>query len=82
MKDLEEGGFYHDLVRKLCNEGHRVFAVYPIERRFNAKSTTTESDNFNSFGVKTLNIQKPNYIEKTNSTVLLSHKFKKAIFEH
>jgi len=81
MKNLEESGIYHDLMRKFCEKGHTVFAVYTIERRHNEKTTIYSDYNFNSLGVKTLNIQKAHFIEKTISTFLLSSKFKNAILK-
>ena len=81
MKNLEESGIYHDLMRKFCEKGHTVFAVYTIERRHNEKTTIYSDYNFNSLGVKTLNIQKAHLIEKTISTFLLSSKFKNTILK-
>jgi len=81
MEDLGESGIYHDLMRKFCDEDHRVFAVYPVERRVNAARKTVSSGNYSSLGVKTLNIQKTNIIEKSISTLFISHLFKTAILQ-
>lgn len=77
--DINGKGIYTDLMRKFRNEGHNVFIVSPRERQFHIPTNLTESDNVKILGVKTLNVQKTNVIEKGLGQVLLEPLFKRAI---
>jgi len=77
MKDIN-----CDLMRKFKAEGHNVWVVYPRERRFNLPTEEYEQLGINMLGVKTLNIQKTNVIEKGVGTILVESQFKRAIKKH
>ncbi|OWV16443.1 glycosyltransferase WbuB [Fibrobacter sp. UWB4] len=74
-----EHGIYTDLMRKFRDEGHSVYIVTPLERRFGKKTELIESGGVKILGVKTLNIQKTNVVEKGIGTLLIESQYKSAI---
>ncbi|MBQ4525254.1 MAG: glycosyltransferase family 4 protein [Bacteroidaceae bacterium] len=82
IRDIQTRGIYTDLMRKFRDEGHNVYIVSPNERQFNLPTALTEVDGVQILGVKILNIQKTNPIEKGLSTILLESQYKKAIEKH
>lgn len=79
IKDLKSRDIYTDLIRKFRNEGHNVYVVTPHERQFSLPTSLSEVDGIHILGVRTLNIQKTNIIEKGIGTVLLESQFNQAI---
>lgn len=72
-------GIYTDLMRKFRNEGHQVYLVTPHERSFGKPTQLFEMDGVHVLGVKTLNLQKTNIIEKGLGQVLVEGQYKRAI---
>lgn len=66
-------------MRKFRDEGHSVYIVTPHERKFGKKTELVERDGIKILGVKTLNIQKTNVIEKGIGTLLIESQYKSAI---
>ncbi len=79
ITSIEPKGIYTDLMRKFRDEGHSVYIVTPHERKFGKKTELVECDGVKILGVKTLNIQKTNVIEKGIGTLLIESQFKSAI---
>ena len=79
IENLGERGIYHDLIRKFCEEGNKVYTTYPLERRNGKKTNMFTNGNFSRIAIKSLNIQKTNILEKTLSTFSISWIFKRAI---
>ena len=82
---IDVHGIYSDLMRKFHNEGHEMYIVYPFERRDGKPTSLEETPGVHYLGVRTLNIQKTNVIEKGIGTVLVESQFKRAIdmyFKH
>lgn len=79
IEDINERNIYADLLRKFRNEGHDVFIVTPIERRFKQKTSVQTTERAKILRVRTLNIQKTNVIEKGISTLVIEGLFLKAI---
>ena len=77
--DISARGIYPDLLRKFVEEGHKVYVVSPRERRYGIATGVVMQEEATLLGVKTLNIQKTNVIEKGIGTVLLENQFKSAI---
>jgi glycosyltransferase involved in cell wall biosynthesis len=75
IEGINERSIYADLMRKFRNEGHEVFIVSPVERRFHQKTNLKTSDGVHILRIKTLNIQKTNSIEKGISTLLIEDFF-------
>lgn len=72
-------GIYTDLMRKFRDEEHSVYIVTPHERKYNKITELVECDGVKILGVKTLNIQKTNVIEKGIGTLLIESQYKFAI---
>lgn len=79
FSDFSERGIYTDLLRKFAAEGHNVYVVSPRERRFKMPTELTHQGRGTILGVKTLNLQKTNVIEKGLGTILMEFQFKAAI---
>ena len=77
--DLNERGIYADLMRKFVHDGHNVYIVIPFERRIQRATSLFESAGAHILGVRTLNIQKTNVIEKGVGTLLLERQYMRAI---
>lgn len=77
--DLNGRGIYADLMRKFVHEGHNVYIVVPFERRTQRETSLFESAGAHILGVKTLNIQKANVIEKGIGTLILESQYMRAI---
>ena len=79
IKEIKSRGIYTDLMRKFRDEGHNVYIVTPYERQFALSTSLSEVDGIHLLGVRTLNIQKTNIIEKGIGTILLETQFNRAI---
>lgn len=79
MNDIRSRGIYTDLMRKFRDEGHHVYIVAPVERRYKQPTSLKEEDGISILQVKTLNIQKTNVIEKGLGILFLEEQFKRAI---
>ncbi len=79
MHSVEDRGIYADLMRKFRNEGNRLCIVAPRERRTGECTNLQEVDGVQVLGVRTLNLQKTNMIEKGVGQVLVESQFKRAI---
>lgn len=82
IKEIKSRGIYTDLMRKFRDEGHNVYIVTPYERQFALPTSLSEVDGIHLLGVRTLNIQKTNIIEKGIGTILLETQFNRAIKKH
>lgn len=85
IKDINSRGIYTDLLRYFIKKGHNVYIVSPTERRFGEDTQLIENENHSILKVRTLNIQKTNFIEKGIATILLEYQYEKAIkkyYEH
>lgn len=79
LRDISQRGIYSDLMRKFRDEGHNVTIVSPCERRLNHHTSLQEVNSVRILGVRTLNLQKTNVIEKGLGQVLVERQFKRAI---
>lgn len=79
LTGLDIHGIHVDLMRKFRKEGHEIYIVTPRERRLGEKTRKYDSGGVHFLGVKTLNLQKTNAIEKGIGQVLVESQFKKAI---
>ena len=79
IDNISSRGIYTDLMRKFRDEGHNVYIVTPYERKYGLSTSFKEVDNVHILGVKTLNLQKTNIIEKGIGTILLEKQFFNAI---
>lgn len=79
INDIEEHNIYADLMRKFRSEGHQVYIVTPIERRFNHSTSLEVTNGVKILHVKTLNIQRTNIVEKGIGTLLIERQYIRAI---
>ncbi len=79
ITDISNRGIYTDLMRKFRDEGHIVYIVTPFERFMGKPTELMKREGVHVLGVKTLNLQKTNTIEKGIGQVLVEHQFKRAI---
>ena len=79
ITDVHERGIYSDLVREFVRHGHSFYVVKPNERKTGRPTEVTESDGVRILGVRTLNIQKTNVVEKGIGTLLLEGQYHRAI---
>lgn len=79
IPSIDERGIYTDLLREFKKNGHSITVVFPLERRFKQKTSFYNKEGVTYLGVKTLNIQKTNIIEKGLGTVLLEYQYNYAI---
>ena len=79
MASLEQRGIYQDLLRCFVADGHKLFVVFPQERRLGKETRTSDNDGVHFLGVKTLNLRKSSVIEKGVGQVLVQTQFKRAI---
>ncbi|KFF24537.1 glycosyltransferase family 4 protein [Chryseobacterium vrystaatense] len=82
INTLQERGIYHDLMQEFSDHQHDVYIVSPVERRENQKTTLKKEGNASFLNVKTLNIQKTNFIEKGVSTLTIEKLFLRAVKKH
>lgn len=79
VDDLNKRGIYTDLLREFVKNDNDVYVVSPIERRYKVKTHVEKQGRAFILNVRTLNIQKTNFIEKGIGTVLLESQFLCAI---
>ncbi len=79
---ISRRGIYTDLMRKFRSEGHEIYIVTPRERREGDPTSLIEKDGVHILGVRTLNLQKTNVIEKGVGQVLVESQYKAAIKKH
>lgn len=72
-------GIYPDLLRKFQSEGWNIYVVTPHERTLGLPTELKEDGGVHILGVKTLNLQKTNAIEKGVGQVLVESQYKAAI---
>ncbi len=82
ITDIEQRGIYTDLMRRFVRDGHEVYIVVPFERQTGRQTELFQSGSAHILGVKTLNIQKTNVVEKGIGTLLLERQYMSAIKQH
>lgn len=79
MTEIRRRGIYTDLLRKFQSEGWNIYVVTPRERSLGLPTELKEDGGVHFLGVKTLNLQKTNAIEKGVGQVLVESQFTSAI---
>lgn len=79
IDSLQPKGIYHDLMREFSKHDHHLYIVSPLERREKMKTCLKIEGNTKFLNVKTLNIQKTNFIEKGFSTLYIEKLFSRAV---
>lgn len=79
ITDINARGIYTDLLREFIHHGHRCYIVTPKERSTGEPTRVTDFPGGKILGVKTLNIQKTNIVEKGIGMLLLERQYLYAI---
>lgn len=66
-------------MRNFRDEGHGVYLVAPCERRTGQKTHIIDMNGVKFLKVRTLNIQRTNFVEKGLGTLMIERQFKQAI---
>jgi glycosyltransferase involved in cell wall biosynthesis len=82
IDDINVSGIYSDLISKFVSEGYDATIICPIERRFGLKSRIIISNGVKIIQVKSLNIQKTNFVEKIISTFIIEFMFLRAFYKN
>jgi len=82
INDLSDKGIYTDLMRKFAKEGHSVFIVTPLERRYKQSTELVRNGVTSLLRIRTLNFQKAGLFEKFLSALLINIQFKRGIGKH
>lgn len=76
---LQERNIYTDLLREFVKDGHRVYAISPVEKRQKQETHLIREKKAAILRLQIGNTQKTNIIEKGISTVMIEPAFRKAI---
>jgi glycosyltransferase involved in cell wall biosynthesis len=79
INDLTDRGIYTDLMRKFAIEGHNVFIVTPLERRYRQRTEMVKTGTISLLKIHTLNFQKASLFEKFFSVQLINSLYKRGI---
>lgn len=79
ITDLNGEGIYPSLLRNFRKEGWGTYIVAPRERSLGIKTEFVKSNGTSILGVRTLNLQKTNVIEKGLGQVSIEMLYKKSI---
>lgn len=79
ITNLNTRGIYTDLIREFIRHGHVFYIVTPFERSTKMPTSVMDIPGGKILGVRTLNIQKTNIVEKGIGTLLLERQYTRAI---
>lgn len=82
INGINDDSIYSSLLRKFREKGYGVYIVTPRERSLGLPTQLTEVEGLKILGVRTLNLQKTNLIEKGLGQVLVERQYKQAIKKH
>ena len=72
---IYESNMYTDILREFTKNGHYVYSISPIERRYNGKTNLVCEKNSKLLRLRIGNIQKTNLIEKGISTLAIEQQY-------
>lgn len=79
IETISSRGIYPDLLRYMRDQGHDIWLVSPRERSLRMPTGMSVSDGIHFLGVRTLNLQKTNKIEKGLGQLLVEYQYRNAI---
>lgn len=79
IESISTRGIYSDLLRYMREQGHDIWLVSPRERSLGMPTGMKNVDGIHILGVRTLNLQKTNVIEKGVGQLLVEYQYRKAI---
>ncbi|MEG2232684.1 MAG: glycosyltransferase family 4 protein [Bacilli bacterium] len=82
INSINEKTIYTDLLREFIKNGHKVYIISPIERKYHKKTYLIKEKNSRILRVRIGNIQKTNLLEKGISTVLIEYQINHVIKQY
>lgn len=82
INGINDDSIYSSLLRKFREKGYGVYIVTPRERSLGLPTQLIEVEGLKILGVRTLNLQKTNLIEKGLGQVMVERQYKQAIKRH
>ncbi len=79
ISTIHEQSIYSDLLSVFSENGYNITIISPVERKLKIKTNLRTINNISYLDVKTLNIQKSNFLEKGLGTILISYQYIRAI---
>lgn len=79
IESIATRGIYTNLLCYIRDQGHSIFMVSPRERSLGRPTGMTAVDGIHILGVRTLNLQKTNVIEKGLGQLLVEYQYRNAI---
>lgn len=79
FSNIDERNIYSDLLREFSNNGHSVYVISPVERRYKRNTQLLKTDKATILKLKIGNTQKTNFMEKAVSTVMIEPIFIRGI---
>jgi hypothetical protein len=76
ISDISNRGIYPDLLRHFARAGHRLFILFPAERRSWRKNICQIEENISIVNVRIPNITKTSLLERGIATILIHPLFK------
>ena len=79
FETFQDRNIYTDLLREFIKNGHKVYAISPVEKRHHQETRLIKENNSIILRLQIGNTQKTNIIEKGISTIMIEPTYKKAI---
>ena len=79
ITSIEQRDNYSDFFRKIRDEGNEIIIVSPAERKYHESTSIKFEGNATLLKVRTPNIQKSNFIEKSIGTIIIEYLYTRAI---
>lgn len=76
---IYQSGIYPDLLREFMKNGHEIYVLSSLEKRYKRETEIKNENNCHILKVKVGNITKSGIIEKGIATILIETQYKKAI---
>ena len=75
FNSIYESNMYTDILREFTKNGHYVYSISPVERRYEGETKIVDEDNSKLLRLRIGNIQKTNLIEKGISTLAIEQQY-------
>lgn len=75
FNSINESNMYVDILREFTKQGHMVFSISPIEKRYKGSTKLISENNSKLLRLRIGNIQKTNLLEKGVSTLAIEQQY-------
>lgn len=82
FESIKERTLYTDLLREFVNRGHHIYAISPVEKKYNIETHMVLEERAQILRLRIGNTQKTNIIEKGISTIMIEPLFKNALTKY